>query len=256
MHKKEKGIKMVDVKGKWALITGASRGIGRLTALFMAEQGCNLILHSRKLEGTAELLEEVMAKGVDAYSVAAELSDVEEVAKMLEAIDNEGTQVDIILNNAGLQIGYRVDYMNTPLDDFPISFAINTIAPMQICYHFLPGMIERGFGRVVNTTSGIALEAEQAGYSAAKAALNKVTIDLGYKVNGTDVILSLADPGWCRTDLGGPNAPNAPESTIPGIVVGAFIDDKKSGRIFGAQDFVGMTIEEAVKKAESFASPY
>ena len=247
---------MVDVKGKWALITGASRGIGRLTALFMAEQGCNLILHSRKLEGTAELLEEVMAKGVDAYSVAAELSDVEEVAKMLEAIDNEGTQVDIILNNAGLQIGYRVDYMNTPLDDFPISFAINTIAPMQICYHFLPGMIERGFGRVVNTTSGIALEAEQAGYSAAKAALNKVTIDLGYKVNGTDVILSLADPGWCRTDLGGPNAPNAPESTIPGIAVGAFIDDKKSGRIFGAQDFVGMTIEEAVKKAESFASPY
>ena len=256
MHKKEKGIKMVDVKGKWALITGASRGIGRLTALFMAEQGCNLILHSRKLEGTAELLEEVMAKGVDAYSVAAELSDVEEVAKMLEAIDNEGTQVDIILNNAGLQIGYRVDYMNTPLDDFPISFAINTIAPMQICYHFLPGMIERGFGRVVNTTSGITLEAEQAGYSAAKAALNKVTIDLGYKVNGTDVILSLADPGWCRTDLGGPNAPNAPESTIPGIAVGAFIDDKKSGRIFGAQDFVGMTIEEAVKKAESFASPY
>ena len=247
---------MVDVRGKWALITGASRGIGRLTALFMAEQGCNLILHSRKLEGTAELLEEVMAKGVDAYSVAAELSDVEEVAKMLEAIDNEGTQVDIILNNAGLQIGYRVDYMNTPLDDFPISFAINTIAPMQICYHFLPGMIERGFCRVVNTTSGIALEAEQAGYSAAKAALNKVTIDLGYKVNGTDVILSLADPGWCRTDLGGPNAPNAPESTIPGIAVGAFIDDKKSGRIFGAQDFVGMTIEEAVKKAESFASPY
>ena len=247
---------MVDVKGKWALITGASRGIGRLTALFMAEQGCNLILHSRKLEGTAELLEEVMAKGVDAYSVAAELSDVEEVAKMLEAIDNEGTQVDIILNNAGLQIGYRVDYMNTPLDDFPISFAINTIAPMQICYHFLPGMIERGFGRVVNTTSGIALEAEQAGYSAAKAALNKVTIDLGYKVNGTDVILSLADPGWCRTDLGGPNAPNAPESAIPGIAVGAFIDDKKSGRIFGAQEFAGMTIEEAVKKAEGFASPY
>lgn len=247
---------MVDVKGKWALITGASRGIGRLTALFMAEQGCNLILHSRKLEGTAQLLEEVIAKGVDAYSVAAELSDVEDVAKMLETIDNEGTQVDIILNNAGLQIGYRVDYMNTPLDDFPISFAINTIAPMQICYHFLPGMIERGFGRVVNTTSGIALEAEQAGYSAAKAALNKVTIDLGYKVNGTDVIISLADPGWCRTDLGGPNAPNAPESAIPGIAVGAFIDDKKSGRIFGAQAFTGMTLEDAVAKAEGFASPY
>ena len=52
------------------MITGASRGIGRLTALFMAEQGCNLILHSRKLEHTEKLLEEVKALGVEAYAVA------------------------------------------------------------------------------------------------------------------------------------------------------------------------------------------
>lgn len=247
---------MKSLKGKWVLITGASRGIGRLSALFMAEQGCNLILHSRKLEGTKGLLEEVKAMGVDAYSVEAELSDSKAVAKMLEEIDAKGTVVDVVLNNAGLQIGYRVDYLNTPLSDFEPSFVINTVSPMQICYHFLPGMIERGFGRIVNTTSGIALEAEQAAYSASKAALNKVTIDLGYKLDGSDVIISIADPGWCRTDLGGPNAPNAPESTIPGIVVGAFIDDGKSGRIFGAQSFTGMTLEEAVSKAESFASPY
>lgn len=247
---------MTNLKGKWVLITGASRGIGKLTALFMAEQGCNLILHSRTLEGTKEVLTEVLAKGVEAYSVAAELSDVAAVAKMLEEIDAKGTQVDVVLNNAGLQIGYRTEYLKTPLEDFPISFAINTIAPMQICYHFLPGMIERGFGRLVNTTSGIALEAEQAGYSAAKAALNKVTIDLGYKLDGTDVMMSLSDPGWCRTDLGGPHAPNSPESAIPGIVVGAFIDDKKSGRYFGAQEFTGMTLEEAVAAAEKKPSPY
>ena len=69
-------------------------------------------------------------------------------------------------------------------------------------------------------------------------------------------MINLADPGWCRTDLGGPNAPNAPESTIPGIAIGAFVDDKKSGRLFGAQDFAGMSLEEAVKKAETFDSPY
>lgn len=117
-------------------------------------------------------------------------------------------------------------------------------------------MIERGFGRIVNTTSGIALEAEQAGYSAAKAALNKVTIDLGYKLQGTDVMINLADPGWCQTDLGGPNAPNKPESAIPGIVVGAFVNDQKCGRCYGAQDFCGMTLEEAVAKAEQMESPY
>jgi len=247
---------MVDLNGKWVLITGASRGIGRLSALFMAEQGCNLILHSRTKEGTKGLLEEVLAKGVSAFSVAAELSNMDEVDAMLKYIDESGAQVDVVLNNAGLQIAYRTDYMSTPMDDYEKSFLINTMAPMKICYHFLPKMIERGFGRIVNTTSGIALKAEQAGYSASKAALNKVTIDLGYKIKGTDVIMSLADPGWCRTDLGGPNAPNAPESTIPGIVVGAFINDGKSGRIFGAQDFKGMSLEDAVKKAESYAAPY
>ena len=247
---------MLDLNGKWVLITGASRGIGRLSALFMAEQGCNLILHSRTKEGTKSLLDEVQSKGIVAFSVAAELSDMDEVEAMLKTIDESGAQVDIVLNNAGLQIAYRTDYLATPVDDYEKSFLINTMAPMKICYHFLPQMIERGFGRIVNTTSGIALEAEQAGYSASKAALNKVTVDLGYKLNGTDVILSLADPGWCRTDLGGPNAPNAPESTIPGIVVGAFVNDGKSGRLFGAQDFNGMTLEDAVKKAESYPSPY
>ncbi len=247
---------MINLKNKWVLITGASRGIGRLSALFMAEQGCNLILHSRLLDGTKSLLEEVKKKGIEAYSVAAELSNTDEVDKMLQEIDAKGTQVDVVLNNAGLQIGYRVDYLNTPIEDYPISFAVNTIAPMQICYHFLPGMIERGFGRIVNTTSGIALEAEQAGYSAAKAALNKVTIDLGYKLEGTDVIISLADPGWCQTDLGGPNAPSKPESAIPGIVVGAFVSDKKSGRLFGAQEFSKLSLSDAVIKAESLESPY
>lgn len=247
---------MTNLKGKWALVTGASRGIGKLSAIFMAQQGCNLILHSRKIDGTKELLEKVKSMGVEAYSVAAELSKTEEVEAMLKTIDENKTVVDVVLNNAGLQIGYRSEFLKTPLDDFPVSFAINTVAPMQICYHFLPGMIQRGFGRIVNTTSGIALEAEQAAYSASKAALDKVTIDLGYKLDGTDVVISLADPGWCRTDLGGPNAPNSPESTIPGILVGAFVDDKKSGRLFRAQEYNGMKLEEAVAKAESIPSPY
>lgn len=248
---------MVDVKGRWAFITGASRGIGYLTALFMAEQGCNLILHSRKLEHSEKVLAEVKALGVEAYAVAAELSDLDAVDKMLQEIDALGVRVDIVLNNAGLQIAYRNDYFKTPVSDYTESFKINTIAPAMICYHFMPKMKEYGFGRILNTTSGIRLDPQQAGYSASKAALDKITIDLGHTVQGTDVMINLTDPGWCRTDLGGPYAPNAPESAIPGIVVGVFVEDKKSGRFLGAQSFVGMSLEEAVKKAETeFDSPY
>ncbi|MBQ8633967.1 MAG: SDR family oxidoreductase [Lachnospiraceae bacterium] len=248
---------MVDVKGRWALITGASRGIGYLTALYMAEKGCNLILHGRTKEHCEKVLEEVKAFGVDAYAVGAELSDLDAVEKMLQEIDALGMRVDIVLNNAGLQIAYRNEYFKTPVSDYTESFKINTIAPAMICYHFMPKMKEYGFGRILNTTSGIKLDPQQAGYSASKAALDKITIDLGHTVEGTDVMINLTDPGWCRTDLGGPHAPNAPESAIPGIVVGVFVDDKKSGRNLGAQHFAGMTLEDAVKKAETeFASLY
>lgn len=248
---------MTDVKGKWAFITGAARGIGYLTALFMAQKGCNLILHSRSKAHTAKVAEEVRALGVSVYTVEAELSDLDSVAKMLEEIDSFGVRVDFVLNNAGMQIAYRVDYFKTPASDYTESFKMNTVAPAMIMYHFLPKMIENGFGRILNTTSGIRLEPQQAGYSASKAALDKITIDLGSTVNGTDVMINLTDPGWCRTDLGGPHAPNAPESAIPGIVVGVFVDDKKSGRYLGAQNFAGMTLEEAVAKAErEFDSPY
>ena len=248
---------MYQVKGKWALITGAARGIGYLTALFMAEKGCNLILHSRDLSHTEKVLAEVKEKGVSAHAVAADLNDLDAVRRMLAEIDGLGVQVDIVLNNAGLQIAYRNEYLKTPVEDYEVSFRVNTIAPAMICYHFLPGMMARGSGRILNTTSGIALDVCQAGYSASKAALDKITIDLGSKVEGTDVLINLTDPGWCRTDLGGPHAPNAPESAIPGIVVGVFVDDGHSGRNLGAQHFAGMTLEDAVAKAErEFRAPY
>ena len=220
---------MFDVKGRWALITGASRGLGYQAAIFMAKQGCNLILQSRTLEHSAKVLEEVKALGVQAYCVKAELVNNNEVIAMLDEIEAKGTQVDIVINNAAVQIAYRTDYWMTPVEDFDISFKINFIAVTTICYRLLPKMIERGFGRVINVSSGIMNEPEQAGYSASKAALDKYTRDLGSKLNGTDVLINLADPGWCRTDLGGPKAPNSVESVIPGIVVGAFVDDKKAG---------------------------
>jgi len=240
---------MTDIKGKWALVTGASRGLGRLAALCLAGQGCNVILHSRSLEHTAQLADEIKEMGVQVHAVAAELSSEAEVRKLLSDIDALGVTVDIVLNNAAVQIAYRTEYLTTPPEDYSVSFMINTIAPMMICYHFLPGMIERGFGRIVNTTSGIDKEPQQAGYSASKAALDKVTAALGTTVEGTAVIISLTDPGSCRTDLGRPNAPNSPESAMPGIVVGVFVDDGKSGRIFRAQEYSGMSLEQAALAA-------
>lgn len=123
---------MYNVKGKWALITGASRGIGYLEAVFMAEQGCNLILHSRDISHTEMILQKVRDKGIEAYAVEADLNDLSAVYRMLEEIDNIGKAIDIVLNNAGLQIAYRNDYFSTPAEDYLVSFNVNTIAPALI----------------------------------------------------------------------------------------------------------------------------
>lgn len=248
---------MISIKGKWALVTGASRGIGYLAAKCLAEHGANLVLHARKAEHCDKVLAEVKALGVEAYVVAAELSDLAQVESMMTEIDAKGTPIDIVLNNAGVQIAYRNEYLKTPASDYEKSFLINTIAPMMICYHYIPAMIERGFGRILNTTSGISLDPQQAGYSASKAALDKVTIDLGSKLQGSNVLINLTDPGWCRTDLGGPYAPNSPESAIPGYVTGIFVNDGRSGRYLNAPKFHGLTLEQAVEKAEKeMNSPY
>ena len=248
---------MENVRGRWALITGASRGVGYQTAIFMAKQGCNLVLHSRSLEHTKTVEQEVRQLGVEAYGVAADLAVNDEVVAMLDEIEAKGTPIDIVFNNAAVQIAYRKDYWKTPVEDFEKSFQINFIAITTICYRLIPKMIERGYGRVINTTSGIKNEPEQAGYAASKAALDKWTKDLASRLEGTNVIINLTDPGWCRTDLGGPNAPNSVETVIPGIAVGAFMDDKKSGRFLHAQNFTGMTLEDAVAKARTIeATPY
>ncbi len=242
---------MKDLKNKWALITGANRGLGYRISKFMAHHGVNLVLHSRSLEHTKSVFEEVKSMGVDAYCVAAELSKPDEINRMVDEIKQNIKQIDIVFNNAAVQVAYRTNYLETPVSDFTESFMINTIAPMMLCYAFLPDMKKRGFGRIINTTSGILNEPEQAGYSASKAALDKVTRDLGSTVEGTDVMINLVDPGWCRTDLGGPKAPNDPDSVIPGVVLGAFADDCKSGRWISAQEYAGMSLEDALEKFQT-----
>jgi len=239
---------MLDVSKKWVFVTGAARGIGKLMALSFAERGANLILHSRSLEHTKALEAEIKAKGVEVFSIAAELGNNNERKKLLAEIDSKNLRVEIVCNNAGLQPPYRENYWEVHEQDYLTSFQVNTIAPILISCHFLPKMLLAGFGRVICTTSGIAGEPEQMAYAAGKAALDKFVRDTAPKLRGTDVTLNLLDPGWLRTDLGGPNAPNAVETVIPGAIAAAFADNSVNGKWISAQDYKGLSLEEAVGK--------
>ena len=121
---------MTDVSGRWALVTGASRGIGFLAAECLARHGCNLILHSRREEHLDKIVKATTACGVQVRTVAAELSNITDMEDMLHRIDGMGVPVDIVLNNAGMQIAYRQEPLLTPASDYEQSFWVNTIAPM------------------------------------------------------------------------------------------------------------------------------
>lgn len=240
------------MENRFVFITGATRGIGRQIAQALAAQKANLILHGRSRAQAEKMAEEMRALGAPwARGLGAELSDSAQVESMLDTLQSLAPRLDVVFNNAGLMTPYRTDIWQVPVGDFQQSFAVNAIAPIRICHRLLPGMIERGYGRLVNTTSGIAKEPELMAYAASKAALDKFVYDTAPRLQGTGVSLSLLDPGWLRTDLGGAQAPNAVESVLPGALLPALLDERANGRLYRAQDYAGLSLKEALLRAEA-----
>ena len=228
---------MGELSGKWALVTGASRGVGCQVALGLARKGCNLLVHARQLDHLGGLLGALREAGVAAEGVAAELSQALEVDALLARVHDRVGTPDIVYNNAAIMTPWR-DPHQTPLDDYRLSFEVNVIAPVRICDRLLPAMGERGSGKIVNVTSGIEHIRELLPYSLSKAALDRYVRDVSPSLQGSGVVLSLLDPGWLRTDLGGDQAPNAVESVLPGALVPALLpDDAQSGLLYCAQDY-------------------
>jgi len=230
------------LQGKTALITGASRGIGRQIALELGRRGCTVILHSRTIAHTADMVSELQQNGTPVFQIDAELSDITAVHSLYtRAVDNWGS-IDILYNNAAIMSPYHEDIFITQENEYLLSFRVNTIAPITLCNLFLPDMIKRKSGRIVNVTSGIKDQPQLMAYAASKAALDKYVYDMAVHLKGTGVTMNLLDPGWLRTDLGGPNAPNAVESVIPGAIIPILEGDHTCGKWFSAQEYAGKIV--------------
>jgi len=226
----------IDLRGKWALVTGSSRGIGCQVARGLAAKGCNLVLHGRLAEHNASLADD-LGKAVKVAVVAAELSVEAEVDRLIREAQSASGGIDVLYNNAAIMTTFRDDYAAVTADDYRRSFEVNVIAPIRLTHGLLPSMVERRFGRIVQVTSGIRDQPELMAYAASKAALDKFVRDTVIRLRGTGVTMNLLDPGWLRTDLGGPKAPNSVESVMPGALVPAMVEDDVQAVWFSAQDY-------------------
>jgi NAD(P)-dependent dehydrogenase (short-subunit alcohol dehydrogenase family) len=228
---------MKRLENQWALVTGSSRGIGQQIAIGLAEHQCNVIVQGRTMENCSETLRLLQKYNISSLAVAGDLATREGVAAVIEGVKIGPGKVDILYNNAAIQNAWKPIW-EIGIDEWEYTFQINLFSMIALCNAFAPEMKRREYGRIINLTSGIKDVPQLAPYSVSKASVDKYTRDLAAELRGTHVLVNTLDPGWLKTDMGGPNAMYPVETVLPGALVPALLDDDgPSGSFFAAQDY-------------------
>ncbi|WP_136440826.1 SDR family NAD(P)-dependent oxidoreductase [Pacificoceanicola onchidii] len=185
-----------------ALVTGGNRGIGLAIAKGLVDAGFEVIIGAR--DGAAG---EAAAARVGARVVRLDVADPRSIAEAVQAMG----AVDVLVNNAGvLGAGNVLDHP----DDFEACMAVMLNGPYWLMHHLTPHMVQSGFGRVVNVSSGWGAFSDgiegPASYGVAKAALNALTVASARTLPETVKVNAMC-PGWVHTRMGGASAPRTPE---------------------------------------------
>ncbi|SHH73175.1 SDR family NAD(P)-dependent oxidoreductase [Ferrimonas marina] len=217
-----------------ALVTGASRGIGREICLQLAERGIQVWCAARQVAAAQATAEAIEAQGGRARAVSLEVRSSSQVDTLLAQIESEGG-LDLLINNAGVYLDATLSLPE--LDDLTLhqTLETNLYGPIYLCRAALPGMMQRCFGRIVNVSSGYGALADMGpkitAYRISKAGLNALTAVLAAEVVEQDIKVNSVCPGWVRTDMGGPEADRSPQQAAADIVWAATLpSDGPSGQ--------------------------
>jgi 3-hydroxybutyrate dehydrogenase len=191
------------LKGKNAIVTGSTSGIGLAIAHSLAEQGCNILLNGfGDKSAISALIKELQQK----YSVKvdyspADMTKPKEITEMVEMCDRMFGQTDILVNNAGIQFTGAVD--GYPVDKWDSIIAINLSASFHSIRAALPGMKKRNYGRIINIASvhGLVASENKSAYVAAKHGLVGLTKVVALENGDFDITCNAICPGWVHTPL-------------------------------------------------------
>jgi NAD(P)-dependent dehydrogenase (short-subunit alcohol dehydrogenase family) len=195
---------LFDLNGKSALVTGASRGIGRAVAKQLAAHGATVGVHYNADEAAAEKTAAEL-DGENHWVMKADMSDPSAVIKLAdEAITLLGG-VDILVNNAGIYELHPMVVSETTswIEKWQRTIDVNLLGPACLCHHLATHMAARGSGRIINVTSRGAYrgEPQAPAYGAAKAGLNSLSQSLAQALAPHGVIVTAVAPGWVETDM-------------------------------------------------------
>lgn len=208
----------LDFKGKTALVTGASAGIGREIARQLGAEVACLILVARRQERLDELAAELRAKRADlcVLTRAVDISDRAAAGAMLDALDAEGVGVDILINNAGF--GDYGLFEQREWEKLEQMIELNVISATFFLHRLIPLMVTRGFGAILNVGSiaGMVSTPAMATYGSTKAYLNFLSESLRAELAGTGVVVTALCPGPVPTEFG-EVAGKGPRPPVPGF---------------------------------------
>lgn len=217
-----------------AIVTGANRGVGREIARQLVDLGYRVILTSRderKGKRTVSELKQQLGANIpgDLLYYQLDVTDEESIRRLTHFALSEYGTVDVLVNNAAVLLDQYGRVIHTPLDIYRTTIETNVYGPLRLCQAFLPSMLERNYGRVVNVSSGAGqikeMVDDMTAYRLSKIALNGLTQMLADSVKGTNVLINAACPGWVRTEMGSPNAPRSAEEGAQGVVWLATLPD-------------------------------
>ncbi|MFE0028478.1 SDR family oxidoreductase [Amycolatopsis sp. NPDC059021] len=203
--------------GRVVLITGASSGIGRASALKVAKRGAKVLLVARRADELEEVRAEIAAAGGQAAAYSCDLTDGDAVDALVKAVLADHGAVDMLVNNAGRSIRRSVRLSTERVHDFERTMAINYFGPVRLTLGLLPSMVERRFGHVVNvTTQGLQTDTPRfAAYLASKAALEEFGKVTGRETLSDGVTFSSVRMPLVRTPMITPSSYRGIPSSSP-----------------------------------------
>jgi len=227
--------------GQVALVTGAERGLGREIARELSARGIAVVVTARELQLAKAVVNELTGLGGTSWAVQLDVTDDTSVRRAAAEVRAGAGRLDILVNNAGICIDGAGGALDADLAVVRETLETNLLGAWRVCKAFVPLMRESGAGRIVNISSTMGqletMGIDSPAYRVSKTALNTLTGMLAAELAEANILVNAVDPGWMRTEMGGPNAPRSVEegavtpvwlATLPeGSPSGGFYFDRR-----------------------------